>query len=113
MEGKIQITDIRSKGKEIATSLKNVKTIAEFEGIQPEIEHFIDTVDELFGVTDEDFESETKDGNIEKSSDLSLYLSIACNWKRDELEGKFQASDLATEYINQFEDYLQSDDWIK
>ena len=111
MEDTTQIAAVRNKGKEIATSLKTAKTITDFERIQPEIEHFIDTVDELFGVMDEDFESEA--GGTEKSSDLSLYLSIACNWKRDELEGKLQTSDLATEYINQFEDYLQSDDWVK
>ena len=96
-------------GHSIAKKLGTVDNMADLEKLSNEIDSYADFVDDAFGVPDEFFG--------EKSCELSLYVYIALNWKREDLHPENvnnpSTKRLAKRFLDDFVEYLDSSDWAK
>lgn len=96
------------EGRKIANELQSTKTISEIDQLSDKVEKYCNFVDENFGNIDDFAENKN-----EKYSDLTFYLHMAIEEKKDHIKYYVLHPDETSNGILDFLDYLESKTWLQ
>ena len=96
--------EIIKNGHLIANKIKNASSVSDIDALSEEIERYSDFVNENFGVVD-DFG--------EKICELYFMLHMAAEEKARQIEYYPDKAEAGNEDVLDFEEMLDSKDWIK